>query len=220
MRGARGEPVHPRALEWNELQAEFPASPDWFGDAIAHLTSGGLINSARQIPGVFAGILGASEKYYFWITAKGAQFLSSNPEDAAPEKTPLPTGAELQPSDVDDAARIYENSFAGKPYVKADQVRWATNLLEDDIKYEIEIAALEIEKMWRTYEHLFGRRGAASNEQEKAVRDPVVLRAKVRVYRALDEQRRRLGFQPSPKPGAWLTHFKGGSIGLERAPWD
>jgi len=51
------------------------------------------------------------------------------------------------------------------------------------------------------------------------VRDPVVKRAAVRVYRAIDEQCRRLGLPPSQKPPAWLTYYNGGDIGLEPAPW-
>jgi hypothetical protein len=103
--------------------------------------------------------------------------------------------------------------------VKPAEVAWADSVLDDDVKGEIAIAAQELEAMWTTFERMFGHRGPIRAEREKEVRDPVVTCATVRTLRAQDEQRRRLGFPPSLKPGSWLTRYNGGNVGLKPPPW-
>jgi hypothetical protein len=92
--------------------------------------------------------------------------------------------------------------------------------LDDDIKAEVAKAAEELEAMWVTFERKFGHRGSVKVGQEAELRDPVVKRTTVRMYRAKDEQCRRLGFPPSEKPRSWLTYYRGGDVGLEAAPWE
>ena len=169
---------------------------------------------------MFARLRGAEEKYFFWITPFGRQFLSENPADALPEVPALPTRGELKASDIDDAVRIYENNLSQRPYLKPDEVSWASGLLDDDIKAELRKTAEELEAMWAAFERLFGHRGPANTSREKEIRDPVVKHTTVRMFRAKDEQCRRLGFPPSQKPGAWLTHYQGGNVGLAPAPWE
>lgn len=208
------------ALERSEVQIGAGLDALEFSDCIAHLGAGNLIDSARELPGMFARLRGAEEKYYFWITALGRRFLAENPQDALPDVPPLPTRAELKPSDIDDAVRIYENSLSPRPYVKPNEVAWAKGLLDDDVKSEIAKAAQELEAMWVGFERIFGHRGPVKVGRKTEIRDPVVKRTAVRVFRAKDEQCRRLGFPPSQKPRAWLTHYNGGNVGLEPAPWD
>lgn len=208
------------ALEWSEVQIGAGITDDdEFGNCIAHLRSGGLIDGARQLPGLFARISGSKERFFFWVTNAGKRVLDELPEVRLPETIKPPSKAELVPSDIDDAARIYENSLSPRPYVKPEEIAWATVVLDDDIKAELAKAAVELEAMWLSFQQLFGHRGAARSERERAVRDPVVVRTVVRSFRAKDEQRRRLGFPPSAKPGAWHSHYKGGEVGLEPAPW-
>ena len=106
------------------------------------------------------------------------------------------------------------------PYVKPEEVKWAERILDEDIRSEVKGAALELEEMWAAFKGMFGHGGPARGEREAAVRDPVVKCSAVRAYRATDEQRRRRGFGPSPKPEAWPTHYNNGQVGLDPAPWE
>lgn len=214
------------ALEWSEVQIGAGLAASEFYECIANLGAGKLIDNGIEFPGMFARLRGAEEKYYFWITAQGRRFLAENPQDALPDVPPLPTRAELKPSDIEDAVQIYENSLSPRRYVKPDEaawahkVAWAEGLLDDDIKSEIAKAAQELEAMWVVFERMFGHRGPAEVGPETEIRDPVVTRTVVRVFRAMDEQCKRLGFPPSWKPESWLTRYNGGDVGLEPAPWE
>ena len=101
-----------------------------------------------------------------------------------------------------------------------DQIKWAEDLLDEDVKNEVKVAALELEEMWSAFEKMFGHRSAASSEKEASVRDPTVKRSTVRVCRAKDEQLRRKGFGESEKPESWSTHYNNGDVGLPSAPWE
>ncbi|MDB5601163.1 MAG: hypothetical protein JWN71_3207 [Xanthobacteraceae bacterium] len=216
--GASGPSIN--ALEWNEVQIGVGLTDSELGDSIAHLVAGNLIDSAREIPGLLARLRGAEEKYYFWITPLGRKFLSESPADVLPQVSAAPARGELKPPDIDDAVRIYENSLSATPYVKPEDAAWAGTILDDDIRAELEEAARELEVMWLAFERMFGHRGPAKIGRETEIRDPVVKRTTVRMLRAKDEQCRRFGFPPAPKPGAWLTHYQGGDVGLEAAPWE
>jgi hypothetical protein len=208
------------AIEWNEIQVASGLSFDEFGQCIAHLVQGNLIKSGRELPGFLGRIAGKQERTYFWATDLGHDFLKKQTEDETPEEVIRNTSAKATPDDIDEAARIFKNSFSANPYEKPDDVQWAVTLLDDDIKSEIKRGALELEEMWTTFETMFGRRGPVQNEKEKSVRDPAVKRSVVRVCRAIDEQRKRKNFGPSEKPEAWQTHYRNGEVGLEPASWE
>lgn len=63
------------SLEWAEIQIAAELGATEFGDCIAHLTAGGLIDSARELPSMFSRLRGNQEKYFFWITPQGRRFL-------------------------------------------------------------------------------------------------------------------------------------------------
>lgn len=208
------------ALEWSEIQIAVGMQFDEFGNCIAHLVAGNLIDSGQQRPGILGWLGGKESQSFFWATSLGRRFLAEQSEAATPEEILPPKPAEAKGPDIDDAARIYENSKSDRPYVKPDDVKWATSLLDDDVRGEIDKAAQELNDMWDAFEKMFGHRGAAAGPKQAAVRDPAVKRSVVRVCRARDEQRRRRGFDPSPKAEAWATHYNGGNVGLEPAPWE
>lgn len=208
------------ALEWTEIQIASGLSSNEFGDCIAHLVAGNLIDSGEQSPGLLGRLRGKDEQFFFWATELGHRFLADQSEDETPEEVVPPAPTEAKGEDIDDAVRIYEDSFSAKPYVQPDQMKWAETMLDEDIKSEIKRAALELEEMWAAFAKMFGHRSAASSEKEAAVRDPAVKRSVVRVFRAQDEQRRRRGFGTSQKPPAWPTHYNNGDVGLDPASWE
>lgn len=122
--------------------------------------------------------------------------------------------------DIEEAVRIYEDSCSPSPYTPKDQIQWAINVLDEDIKQEIKTSASELENMWQQFENLFGHRGPAKNQKECSVRDPIVKKTAVRTFRALDEQLKRVGLAPSIKPPAWVDYYNNGDVGLEPAPWE
>jgi len=208
------------ALEWSEIEIASGLDRHAFGDCIAHLVAHDYIDSFERTPGILGRLFGDKEKFFFWATEQGRRFLAQTSQDELPKEVPLPEPNAVTGEQIDDAVRIYENSFSSSPYVKEQDVRWASQVLDDDIKEEIEAAALELEQMWSTFERMFGHRGPAASEHQAAIRDPAVKRSVIRVFRAKDEQRRRKGVGPSPKPQAWDTHYESGQIDLPPPPWD
>lgn len=208
------------ALEWTEVQIAVGMTWDEFGDCIAHLVGGDLIDSTQKLPGLLGHLTGKKTQYFYWATELGRKFLEEKSEDETPDAVLPSTADKATEQDIDDAARIYADSFSKHPYVKPNEVDWAATLLDEDVQNEIKQAALEQEAMWATFERMFGHRGPAANEKQRAVRDPAVKRSTVRVFRAKDEQRHRRGFGPSRKPEAWSTHYNGGDLGLDPPPWE
>jgi len=212
---------HPvSALTWDELILASPLQGGELTDGVAHLVANGLIKSGTQRANIVSKLVGNKDTYFLWITEEGRDFVKNIRMEDLPEEVPLPQKENASPEYVDDAVRIYQNSFDKNPYVNDREKLWASDLLDDDIKSEIEIAASQMRQMWDEYERRFGRRGPARSEEQAALRDPVVVQSTVRVYRAQDEQRRRLGFGPSVKPASWSTHYRRGQVGLPRAPWE
>ena len=207
------------ALEWTEIQIAAGLSFDEFGDCIAHLTAGRLINSGIEGPGFFGRLTGKLEKSYFWATDLGVRFLIENSEEETPDEIELPSLRNLTADDIQEAVRAYENSFDPTPFSTIEKISWANEVLDDDIKKEIEAAAREKQQMWTQFENLFGFRGAVKSDEQKLVRDPVVKRTAILVFRAEDEQLARLGFPPSEKPKAWDTHYESGNIDLPPPSW-
>lgn len=76
----RGRCGQLNALEWDETRIGSGLNESEFGEGIAHLTSENLIDSGRQLPGMFARMRGEDVKYYFWATDAGRQFLIDNLE--------------------------------------------------------------------------------------------------------------------------------------------
>jgi hypothetical protein len=207
------------ALEWSEIQVASGMPFNEFCDCIAHLVANDMIKSATKHPGFIASIFGKEKQDFFWTTDRGSVFLRGNPEDTVPDKIERPDSADLTEDDIEDAVRIYEDSLSSRPYVEIEEIGWASTVLDEDIKSEVQRASIELEEMWKIFEAMFGHRGAVRNEREKGIRDPVVRRSVVRVYRAKDEQLRRKNFPASQKPQAWFSHYAGGDVGLEPPPW-
>ena len=201
------------ALEWTEAEIASGMSFDDFGNCVAYLGGEGLIESVTQTPGLLGRLGGKEGQHYFWITDTGIKFLKENVECEIPQSSTFSTPQNVSAQDIDSATLLYENSKSHNSYVEADDVIWAERLLDEDIKAELEMAALEAGRMWAAFEEKFGHRGAVVSETEAAFRDPV------RVIRARDEQRRRKGFGPSLKPEAWSSLFNNGDVGLEPPPW-
>jgi hypothetical protein len=221
VRTAAGGSTIVNALNWNEIVIGSGLATLELSSCIPHLGTRNLIDNGIEYKGILALLRGAdSQQYFWWITSLGRRFLEDNPEDALPDVPPLPTLAQLKPSDIDEAAWIYEKSLSASPHVEPDKIAWAERLLDDDIKSEIAKAAQQLEAMWVVFERMFGHRCGAEAGRQADIRDPVVKKVTVRRYRAIDEQCRRMGLPPSQKPGAWLTHYNGGDVDLESAPWE
>lgn len=207
------------SLSWSEIQISSGFSQSIFSDCIAHLVANNLIASGTRKRGFFGGLVGRKDIHYFWVTESGLQFLRKFSDEDTPDEAPLTLLGALKGEDIDEAVRIYENSFSEFPYVKQKEIDWANQVLDEDIRYEIKIAAIELEKMWTEFERMFGHRSAARSKRESSVRDPAVVRSAVRVFRAQDEQRCRKGFGTSWKPEAWSTHYNNGDVRLDSPPW-
>jgi len=207
-------------ISTDEIQVAVNMPFDDVMNCIAHLVAHQYITSGEERPGFFASMRGAEPTYYYWATLNGSQFLRDHKEQEIPEVILPPEGEEMAAGDIDDAVRVYENSFSASPYVEPGKIEWAARNLDADVKEEIEAAALQLEDMWAEYEERFGHRSAASSDEEMALRDPAVTLSVVRVYRAKDEQLRRRGFPPSEKPGAWHDRYQGGDVDLPTAPWE
>lgn len=207
-------------LSWIEIQHESKLQSDEFGNCIAHLVRWGFIRSAPVRAGFIGRLLGKEDTYYFWATDLGKKFLSEYPSASIPEKIELPNKDLMMAEDIHEAIRIFENSFTNVPYKTQEEIQWATNMLDQDIKNEIKIAACELELMWGKFRDQFGHSGPARNQKECDLRNPVVKKTSVRLIRALDEQLRRRGFPPSEKPDAWADYYNNGDVGLEPAPWE
>lgn len=207
------------ALEWSEIQVASGMRFNEFADCIARLVANDMVQSGTKHPGFIGSLFGKQRQAFFWVTDRGRAFLQENPEDTLPDKLERPEPANLTADDIEDAIRICENSFSSRPHVKKDEIEWASKVLDEDIKGEVQRAVVEREEMWKIFEQMFGHRGAARKEREKGIRDLVVKRSAVRVIRAKDEQLRRRNFPASQKPEAWLAHYEGGDVGLEPPPW-
>ena len=75
-------------------------------------------------------------------------------------------------------------------------------------------------KMKSEFKTKFGHDLPASNDEEAAFRDPIVISLAVRRFRALDEQLRRVNLPESEKNPVWNIHCKEGNIDLPKPPWD
>ena len=207
-------------LTWDEIQYDANKQFDDFADCIAHLVSCKFIKSATIRVGLIQRIFGKKDTYYFLATNAGRKFLDEYPIELIPEKIELPKKESMSSEDIQQAISIFEISCTESNHGKDDNVQWANDVLDPDIKNEIEIAEQELELMWRQFEKEFGHKGPARNNNECNLRDPVVKRTSVRIIRARDEQLRRRGFPPSEKPKAWSDYYNNGDVGLESAPWE
>lgn len=141
---------------------------------------------------------------------------------------------ELMPSDIDDVVQLYRNCIGardtpwGNSSVTDEDLACANALLDGDIRAEIENGENELnERLLESHNAARGHVGLAdveaalkSMELGKRTYEAIVLQTTVRIFRAKDEQRRRLGFSPSEKPADWLANYNGGDVGLEPAPWE
>ena len=207
-------------LTWSEIQVASNQPRDKVGNCIAHLVGWNFIESARTFPGFIRRLLGEDGVTYFWITELGQKFLAEHPEETLPENIELPNKETLTTYDIEMAVRAFEDSFSPSPYTPENTIKWASSVLDSDIKKEIEASAIELESMWQQFEKRFGHRGPAKNQDERSLRDPAVKRTTIKTFRALDEQLRRKGMPPSTKPPAWSDYYNNGDIGLEPALWD
>jgi len=92
--------------------------------------------------------------------------------------------------------------------------------LDPDIRGELEAVAARTEAMWQAFENRFGRRGVTTGHEQHQMADPVLVEATVRRLRAIDEQLRRLGLPPAPRPDDWVSRCAAGRVPLPPAPWD
>lgn len=210
-------------IKWSQYEIAAGLPPSIFLDGIAHLVAGGLIDTAEAKQGLLKTIFGKEPDRYVFITPSGLDYLkhaghttaAQDAREAALRETP-----EDRRDTIEEAVRVFDDSFSQDPIYPLNKVVEASARLDDDIKTEIKRAALERETMWRQYETKFGHRGPASSEAEANFRDPVIKMTTVRIFRAMDEQLRRLNLPMSRKPGSWATHYNNGDVGLEPAPWE
>jgi hypothetical protein len=210
-------------IEWHQLERELDFPPSIFLDGIAHLVAGGLISTAQARQGFLKTLAGADPDRYVFITNEGVKYLEEYGHTTAAEdarEAALNETPEDRRDAIDEAVRIFEDSFSDNPIYSEEKLTEAAARLDDDIKEEIRTAAEEERAMWDEFETRFGHRGVASSTEEAEFRDPVIIATTVRVFRAKDEQLRRLDLPASEKPPAWPTHYKNGDIGLEPAPWE
>lgn len=210
-------------IEWSLYKMSADLPPSLFIAGIAHLVAGRLIGTVQERQGILKTLFGKEPNQYVFITQLGKSYLEAfghttsveDAREAALNETP-----EDRRNTIEEAVRVFDDGFSKEPIYSIEKRREATSRLDDDIKREIEIAALEREKMWDEYEVKFGHKGAASSEEEADFRDPVIKITTVRIFRAMDEQLKRLNLPTSRKPGAWDTHYKSGDVGLKPAPWE
>jgi len=213
--------VNPIAWSQFEMASDLPSSI--FLDGVAHLVAGRLIDIAQGRQGFREVIFGKDPGQYVFISQAGKNYLdefghttaAEDAREAALNETP-----EDRRDTIDRAGWVFDDSFSKDSIYSTEKTREAASRLDDDIKQEIEIAALERERMWEEYEVKFGHRGPAGSEEEANFRDPVIKITVVRTCRAIDEQLERLNLPMSIKAGSWDTHYKSGNVGLEPAPWE
>jgi hypothetical protein len=209
-------------IEWSQFVALADLQPSVFGDGIAHLVAGGLIDTGEAKQGIFRALFGGDPEVYVFITSAGKKYLASHGHTTALDDAHEAAFNET-PDDkrkaIEEAVRIYMNSFSTEPNYTTEKIIEAASRLDEDVKKEIKVSALECEKMWDEYEEKFGHRSAATSDEEANFRDPVIISTTVRMFRAMDEQLRRLKLPHSRKPSSWDTHYKGGDMGLDAAPW-
>jgi hypothetical protein len=72
-----------------EIASDLPSEE--FGDCIAHLVAGNLIESATLRPGIFGRLSGKEDRYFYWAMQLGRAFLTRQSEDDTPETIIPPT---------------------------------------------------------------------------------------------------------------------------------
>lgn len=209
-------------IEWSALERATGATGSVFGDSVAHLVSHGFIDCAPERVGCLGAILRMEPRYFMAITPLGAAYLrefghTSAAEDARDRQ--LQETPEDRRNAIEEVVRLAMDSFSLKPIYGIAKHREAIARLDADVLQELEATARDEQAMWQEFERRFGHRGPASVGPETELRDPVILRTTVRMFRAMDEQLRRLGLPPSRKPPAWPTHYKGGNVELPAPPW-
>jgi len=210
-------------IEWEQYQAVVNLAPSIFLNGFAHLVTENFVDTARASQGFLRSIFGAPSITYSFITPRGLDYLekyghtsaSEDRKDAALNETP-----QDRRNAIEEAVRIYQNSLSTSPFYSSAKISGATARLDEDIKEELRQAVVEEETMWIEFEKTFGHRGPASTTQQAAVRDPVIKRTSVRMFRAMDEQLRRLNLPESRKPEAWSTHYNNGQVGLDPPTWE
>jgi hypothetical protein len=209
-------------IEWTQLQTVTDLPHSVFLDGFAHLVREDFVDTMRVYQGFIKSLFGVQPETYAFITESGLAYLQKyahttaeeDAKEAALNETPID-----RRNMIEEAVRIYQDSLSKRPYYTREQVAAAAARLDQDIKDELRKAVSEEEAMWDAYERRFGHRGAAATKEQAAFRDPVIKRTTVRMFRAMDEQLRRLKLPESRKPEAWKTHYNGGKVGLDPAPW-
>ncbi len=209
-------------MEWSALERATGAAGSVFGDSVAQLVSHGFIDCAPERVGCLGAILRKEPRYFMAITPLGAAYLrefghTSAAEDARDRQ--LQETPEERRNAIEEVVRLAMDSFSPKPIYGIAKHREAIARLDADVLQELEATARDEQAMWQEFERRFGHRGPTSVGAETELRDPVILRTTVRMFRAMDEQLRRMGLPASRKPTAWVTHYHNGDMSLPPAPW-
>lgn len=192
-------------------------------DGIAHLVAHGFISFFPERAGCLGALLRIEPRYFAVILPPGIEYLGDRGHTSAAEderERQLRETPEDQRNAIEEVVRLASDSFRKKPIYDATKHRTALARLDADIVQELRATEEEQEAMWVEFERRFGHRGPASVGPQTELRDPVILRTTVRMFRAMDEQLRRLGLPPSRKPPAWPTHYRNGDIPLPPSPWN
>lgn len=192
-------------------------------DGIAHLVAHGFISYFPERVGCLGAILRLEPRYFAIILPPGVVYLRERGHTSAAEDErdrQLSETPDDRRNAMEEVVRIASDSFRTRPIYDTAKHRDALSRLDPDIIQELQAAEFEQEAMWREFERRFGHRGPASAGPEAELRDPVILTTTVRMFRAMDEQLRRLGLPSSRKPPAWPTHYRNGQVPLPPPPWE
>lgn len=204
------------------LKAAVDLTPSVFLDGIAHLVGEAFVETRMVRQGLLKTLFGRQPDTYVFITEKGLAYIEKYGH-TAPAEDAKEAALNETPQDrrnlIEEAVRVYQNSLSKKPFYKPEQISAAAAQLDDDIKEELRKAVSEEEAMWNVFEKRFGHRNGATTQEQVNFRNPVIKRTSVRMFRAMDEQLRRLKLPESRKPEAWKTHYNSGDVGLDPAAW-
>ena len=213
--------VKPFSLD--ELADAMDANFDDVCNIAANLKYMGYVDTVIQNPTFMQKLKGKEEEIFWFPSDAGESFLNSHKLEDIPEDEPLADKTDASADDYREAWTVLGYVYEDDNDIYDDderKVKWAESLFETDVLEEIKASCEEIHKMKSEFKAKFGHDLPASNDEEAAFRDPIVLASTVRNFRALDEQLRRVNLPESEKPPAWNTHYKGGNIDLPKPPWE
>lgn len=158
VRTRRGGTFVTNAMEWAEVRTAAGLSEDDFGNGIAHLVAGGLIDGTEKPASLLGRLFGARDQHFFWATDAGCLFLNLADATLGPVVLLRDPEAATRIRDVIKAV-IDNHRF---PWISADRA-------PTDAEREMAIASSSALAATRDVE--IDRRSLSKNPQEEAVKE-------------------------------------------------